>query len=715
METESTLRLPDWQAIVAAFAGVDAEQAWKTGLGQLAKLGLRESAAGDRVCCTVEAEHVQARFCLEHEWDEVSLGLVQQLLAQALHRREQARALARLEERVQMLSNASFEGILFHADGHVIDANHRIAELLACDYDEVFEPGRNVIAPEDLPTVQRHMMAGYEGTYVVSALRKDGTRFRAELQSKQGRLGERPVRVIAVRDVTERERVERLLRESESRFRELVDAAFDLTVLSQQGIIVDVSGPLLVKLGYLPSDMIGRSVLDFVAPSTLARTREVLRQERHRAMRDGIVAANGLTVPVEVVAVTSTLDGKPTRVSGLRDLSEAEAREQERRKLQQQLERAQRLDSLGVLAGGIAHDFNNLLVGIIGNADFLLENCRDPESRADIEAILASGTQAANLTARMLAYAGRRNELGERRPIELAQLAQQLQVMLSATLSKKAQLEIDVADDCIVLGEPTPLSQVLMNLLTNASDALGGEPGWIRMHGRVLTQVGPEWDDALGATISPGRWVLLVVEDNGEGMDEETLGRAFEPFFTTKEDGHGLGLAACLGIIKSLGGALRLESAPGRGSRFSLLLPATREQSAQPESSEPDPPAPCRVLLVDDESVVRAQMRRVLELRGFSVVEAGDGSSALSLLALEPFDLVMLDLTMPDMDGAAVANEIRERGHALPIVMTSGYFAGDVERRLAPGTFQAVLHKPYIVAELMEAIARARRSSTKTA
>ncbi len=710
MDALRKLEVADCESLVDAFCGADAQQAWDNGMAALANLGIVPATQNEPAWHEVVVGENRVALSSNRDWDASSGHFIQKLVTQALHRLEEARTSQRLEERLQMLSNASFEGILFHAEGTVIDANHRIAELLRCDYDEVFVDWtrRNVIAPEDVPTVQRNVMSGYEGTYVVTVIRKDGTKFRAELQSKQGRYGERPVRVIAVRDVTERERVEGLLRESEGRLRDLVDTAFDMTVFSRDGIVVDIGGPLIKRLGYEVDEMIGRPILDFVAPSRIPKTRKVLAQEKHGAIRNTVVARDGTPIPVEVVAVTSTLHGQPTRVSGLRDLSETVSREQERHRLQQQLERAQRLDSLGVLAGGVAHDFNNLLVGIIGNADLLLDGCEDPQSREELEAILAAGKQAASLTARLLAYAGRSNELAARRPIELGKLAGHLQVLLSASLSKKARLEIDVADDCVVMGDSTSLTQVLMNLLTNASDALAGEPGWIRIRGRLLTEIGAEWDDALGATITPGRWVLLQVHDSGKGMDEEALSRAFEPFYTTKEGGHGLGLAACIGIVRTLGGALRVESTLGEGSVFSLLLPATQEAAEQPAVSNASSPAPCRVLLADDEPVVRGQMRRVLELRGFAVVEAADGLSALSQLERDQFDLMVLDLTMPEMDGAEVATEVRKRGYDLPIVMTSGYFTADIEQRLDPAAFQAVLSKPYVVSELMEAIERAR-------
>jgi len=261
------------------------------------------------------------------------------------------------------------------------------------------------------------------------------------------------------------------------------------------------------------------------------------------------------------------------------------------------------------------------------------------------------------------------------------------------------------------MGDQVTLGQVVMNLLTNASDALGDRPGRITVHVRHVSEVDARWDHAQGATVGPGRWVLLEVEDTGVGMDEATRGRAFEPFFSTKERGHGLGLAACLGIVRAHGGALLVESALGRGSRFSVLLPASDAAAAVDEAPHArDAMRPCRVLVVDDESIVRGQMRRSLELRGYTVVEAADGRAALDALAApgDVVDVVILDMTMPDLDGAEVLLRLRAAGSRVPVVVSSGYLDVAVERRLPRGEFQGFLAKPYSATELVSAIERAR-------
>ena len=620
----------------------------------------------------------------------------------------------RLSDRAALLSSASFEGLLIHADGKVVEINDRLCEMHGYRRDELLGGDilRMCVAPEDVPGVLAHMRDGFQGEYLVTGIRKDGSRFRSEVLSKQGVLGGRSVRIGAIRDVTERERTNELLRESEARFRELTDAAFDITIFTRDGLILDVRGACERVLGYSAAELVGHKVFEFMAPSAVPAAQQMLSEKRLGFIDVTAVDAAGSLVPTLAVVVAGTLNGQPVRVAGVRDMRAVQRLESERRALEQQVQRAQRLDSLGVLAGGIAHDFNNLLAGVMGNAELMLERAATTEDREIAGAIITAAQRAAALTRQMLAYAGQRN-LGKREPVDLGQLAREMRTLLDATLSKKARLELSVEGTNVVMGDPVTLSQVIMNLLTNASDALGDSAGNITVRVKHVTEVDSRWDQAQGAMVGPGRWVLVEVEDTGTGMDEGTRGRVFEPFFSTKERGHGLGLAACLGIIRSHDGAVLVESELGRGSRFSILLPAhdgavTAAQASAPRAAT----TPCRVLVVDDEAIVRRQLRRSLELRGYTVTEAPDGRAALELLAEKPglADVVILDMTMPELDGAEVLHRLRDGGSRVPIVISSGYLDVAVERRLPRGQFQAFLAKPYGASELVTAIERARAS-----
>jgi len=703
--------------VLAALAVDDPNRGLEAALGLLADHGLVRRVAEEPAF--FEVEYRGRRLSLSSTRPELERGSLDPALCLALQlglkravEREQHDVLA---ERYEMLSAASFEGIVIHADGGVvIEANQRMAEIMAYDHAELLgrETILRCIAAEDVPIVLDRLRGGVEGAYLITGVRKDGSRFPAEILSKQGKLGDRPVRVVAVRDVTERERASTLLRESEARLRELAAVAFDYFAVSRDGLIVDIGGRVEETMGYRPEELIGQSLFEHIAPAERARTEQTVLGGLIFSYETAFVSAHGEIVPVQIQAVPSTFAGQPVRVAGIRDLRPTRRLEAERRRLEQQIERSQRLDSLGVLTGGIAHDFNNLLVGILGNADLLLMTLTVEDERESALAIRAAGERAADLTRQMLAYAGQR-EPGRKDPVDIGELLRELKQLLNATLSKKMELELSIDSGCSVLGDRATLAQVVMNLLTNASDALDGHSGKVQVSVTRVERPDTRWDDALGATIAPGAWVLLEVRDSGVGMDEATRDRVFEPFFTTKDSGHGLGLAACLGIVASHKGAILVESEVGRGSCFSVLLPAS-----DPWPNAVDHAAalaPCEVLVVDDEQLVRAHLRRALELRGYRVDEADCGAAGLARFKASPPDVIVLDFMMGDMTGVDVIRRIRETGSRVPIVLSSGYLDASVERDMDPSSFQAFLRKPYRTEELILAIEQARAARPSAA
>jgi PAS domain S-box-containing protein len=703
--------------VLAALAADDPRRALDAALELLAQHGLLRASQNEResagpVRC--ELEYRGRRLTLIATKPGVELGSLDAALRFALKlglmRAVEREEREQLSERYEMLSAASFEGIMINADGGVvIEANQRLAEMVGYERPEMLgsQTMLRCIAPEDLPMVQQRLRDGVEGAYLMTGVRKDGSRFRAEILSKQGELGQRPVRVVAVRDVTEREQTHSLLLESERRLRDLATAAFDFFSVNRDGLIIEMGGRVEETMGYRREQLIGKSLFDFIAPAVRAQTEKNVLEGRVFAYDTAFVSAAGEVVPVRIQAVPTTFDGQPARFAGIRDLRPAQQLEAERRRLEQQIERSQRLDSLGVLTGGIAHDFNNLLVGILGNADLLLMTLSSAEDRESALAIRAAGERAADLTRQMLAYAGQR-EPARNDPVDFGELLRELKQLLSATLSKKMDLELSVEPGCSVLGDRATLTQVVMNLLTNASDALDGQPGKVQVRVAHVTRPDARWDDALGATIAPGTWVLFEVKDTGVGMDAATRDRVFEPFFTTKDSGHGLGLAACLGIVSSHKGAILVESAPGKGSCFSVLLPASEPWHVEASARDAAVVEPCEVLVVDDEQLVRAHLRRALELRGYRVDEASSGEAGLARFAEKPPDVIVLDFMMGDMTGIEVIRRIRETGSRVPIVLSSGYLDASSERSLDPTSFQAFLRKPYRTEDLMLAIEQAR-------
>ena len=406
-------------------------------------------------------------------------------------------------------------------------------------------------------------------------------------------------------------------------------------------------------------------------------------------------------------------DGNPEFLLGaVVNITERKQAEEERRKLEARVQHAQKLESLGVLAGGIAHDFNNLLMAILGNADLTLrELSASSPARAGLGEIKKACVRAAELCKQMLAYSGKgRFDI---KPIDLSELVEEMTHMLEVSISKKAVLRYDFADHLpAVQADSTQMRQIVMNLITNASEAIGDKSGVISISTGIVDCDRAYLDKVhLAQELSEGLYVYLEVADTGCGMDEETRPKVFDPFYTTKFAGRGLGLAAVLGIVRGHNGAIKIYSEPRKGTTFKILLPVV-EESAQSEARGRQKGAEWRgsgaVLLVDDEDSVRATVGRMLKTAGFTVLTAADGREALPLF-LEHQDsivCVVLDLSMPDMDGEETFRELRRIDAAVRVILSSGYNEQDVVQRFAGKGLAGFIQKPYVYDDLVAVIRR---------
>ncbi len=362
--------------------------------------------------------------------------------------------------------------------------------------------------------------------------------------------------------------------------------------------------------------------------------------------------------------------------------------EREKRQMEEQLWESQKMESLGVLAGGVAHDFNNLLCGIMGNASLAREtvpqNSPAGECLRDIERV---SERATALCRQMLAYAGGRQSMAEE--FDLNDLVSQKPELLKTSVSREARLIAELSERALVAtGDRSQIGQVIVNLVINASDALGGLPGEIRLT-TSLVEVGLEFfkDTILQRDLPPGLYNCLCVTDSGTGMDRPTRERIFEPFFTTKFVGRGMGLPAALGIVRSHGGAMKVVSEPGKGSTFSVYLPysGVAEAPASEERCDDEEWSDHGLVLVeDDEEPVRNAAARFLRHLGLSVIEAMDGTEGYERFMSNRGQLraVVMDLTMPGLDGASLCAAIRQIDPEVPILLMSGYNRSSVMQRV---------------------------------
>ncbi|MCA9552266.1 MAG: response regulator [Myxococcales bacterium] len=379
-------------------------------------------------------------------------------------------------------------------------------------------------------------------------------------------------------------------------------------------------------------------------------------------------------------------DGRPLRAAGTQlDISKLRAAELAQQRLTAQVQQVQKLESLGVLAGGIAHDFNNLLVAILGYAELCRDDAPPGSELAENAAeICTAATRAAELTNQMLAYSGRGHFVVE--PLDLSEVVAEMGRLLSVSIPKKVSLRYDLAARLpAVSADVAQVRQVVMNLVTNAADAIGDQPGEVRVRTGTMEADAKMLRSAyLDTDLEAGTYVCLEVSDDGCGMDAATQERIFDPFFTTKATGRGLGMAAVLGIVRGHGASIHVESEVGRGTTFHLLFPAASVKAQVEGCGPPTPDLPkrqARILVVDDEPAVRHLLKRALERFGWVAEEAEDGPTALAIYEARPgsFDLVILDLTMPLMDGREVFRRLVAINPRVKVLLSSGFSAEETE------------------------------------
>ncbi len=508
----------------------------------------------------------------------------------------------------------------------------------------------------------------------------------------------------------ERKRAERALRESEERYRALVNLSPDGIWVHRHGELLFANEAAAALFGAKsPEDLIGKQTLDFVAPDMRDIVRERIRrgmQERVPAplMEEKFLRLDGTEFYADVLAVPIKWGGEPAVQVIIRDSTP-------RREMEERLLQAQKMEVVGRLAGGVAHDFNNILTAINGYATFALDALHpgDPV-RADVEQIVASAERAANLTRQLLAFS--RRQIIEQRVVSLNDLVLNLDKMLRRLIGEDIELVVIPGEDLApVKADPGQIEQVIVNLAVNARDAMPGG-------GKLIIETANVSLDAEYAQRHPGAqvgdYVLLAVTDTGVGMTDEVKAHLFEPFFTTKEPGKGtgLGLATVYGIVKQHGGNIYAYSELGKGTTFKIYLPAVEAEAERlPRRDEEGyvPRGTETVLVVEDEANVRAIVTRTLTEQGYTVLEAADGYEALRLARdyEGEIHLLLTDVVMPQMGGKELSERFAAIRPGVKTLFMSGYTDNAIVHRgiLEPGV--AFLQKPFTAAALARRVRQA--------
>ncbi len=514
--------------------------------------------------------------------------------------------------------------------------------------------------------------------------RKDGTSIPVEYAATPIKENEKMTgAVVTFRDITARRQAEEALKESEERYRLLVELSPDAIVLHSEGKIIFVNKVGARMIGMEKTeDLTGKPIMDYIHPDS----RHSVRERIQRMVTEGIilppddvrfVRVDGTILEAEVSSVPCIYQNKPAVLVAIRDLSE-------RKKLEAQLRHAQKMEAVGQLAGGIAHDFNNILTAIIGYGNFLrLKMDKDDPRNHTVDQILSSSDRAARLTYRLLAYS--RQQIIAPKPADFKEIIKSVERFLSRLIGEDIELVTSFADDVMtVMADSGQIDQVLINLVTNARDAM--PDGGRLVIETTRFEMTADFINAHGYG-EPGPYAMMSISDTGAGMDEASMKRIFEPFFTTKEvgKGTGLGLAIIYGIVKQHNGYITVESEKGTGTTFTLYLPLIRSAVAEAEPGERASfmEGTETVLLAEDDNEVRDLSKFVLEEFGYTVVEAVNGDEAIEqyMKHRETVKLVILDVIMPRKNGKEVYEKIRSVDPDRKVLFMSGYAADVIHQK----------------------------------
>ncbi|GAW67057.1 nucleotide cyclase [Geoanaerobacter pelophilus] len=504
------------------------------------------------------------------------------------------------------------------------------------------------------------------------------------------------------------------LKESRELYRKISEnSPAYITTFNPDGTLTYVNPALAHDLGKPQEELVGKSFFELLLPEYQGQVRKGLStlspQKPTQTMEQALKGPGDAVVWHEWThrAVFDEHGGITEFQAVGQNITERKKAAEERARLEQQMLHAQKMESLGVLAGGVAHDFNNILMAIIGNVDLSLMKIEEASPiTANLRNIEKAAMRAADLAKQMLAYSGKGRFVIEK--LDLNRLIEKLHPILEPSLPDNAVLTLKLHKPLpVVEADANQMRQILMNLFMNSLEALGESGGeiTIRTDDRELDRESLK-DLLLGEDMAEGRYVVLEVADTGCGMEKEVLDKVFDPFFTTKFTGRGLGLAAALGIARGHKGGIRITSEPGQGSVFQVLLPTSEppaQEASVPERIENGWSGAGKILLVDDEEVVRTIGSELLKELGFTTVLAESGAEAIETFkANRDLRAVILDLTMPGMDGEECFRELRRIDLEVKVIVSSGFSEQDVVQKFPGKELAGFIQKPYTLKALKE-------------
>ena len=577
------------------------------------------------------------------------------------------------------------------------------------------------VPPEFQPLLHQYMVSlDTSPTFIEGRfLRLDGSMVELEFSTTATMFNGEPAVQIVAQDITERKQVEMALRESEERYRRLVELA-PMAIVVYRNDIVLYANARAFELARVPSPdvMIGHSLLRYIHPNERAALMQ--RISIPITAQDSVIVSENQFVRYDGESLDAEMTISPIMYAGelayqviINDITARRQAEAQRLLMERRTLEAQRMESLGILAGGIAHDFNNLLMSMLGNANLaLLELSPQSPAHALVRHVEHAAQRAADLTHQMLAYAGRSVVVTQ--SLQINTLLTEMKQLLPSSTLKHAHIEMHLSAELpLIEADSNQLRQVVMNLLLNAVEAIGDQHGTIQLRSGVMWAEETLWRDArVATTFTPGNYVYFDVNDSGCGMDAATMASMFEPFFSTKFVGRGLGLAAVLGVIRAHRGSIVVQSALGAGTTIKVLLPlATNVTPPVSVQALAAPDQRKLVLIIDDEREVRHVTELIVKRLGYTTLVAKNGHEGIALFREHASAImgVLLDLTMPELSGEATWRALQAIDPTVRILLMSGYSETDINERFGKEGLVGFLAKPFMIEELRTKLAMLRQ------
>jgi PAS domain S-box-containing protein len=628
-------------------------------------------------------------------------------------RRQAQEALQQSEENYRVLFEENQDGVVVLVDGLIASVNQAAADIYGAKIKDVLgKTAIGFLVPEDQASAAvqyetvMHSADPVSG-YQVRVKRADGSEAWVEARGNMIQWGGQPALQVIVRDITQRRQAEEALRQSEENYRILFEQNQDGIIVLIDGKIVSANPAFARLYGAAVENVLGKPALDYIASgdrSVLAAQYENLvrgegrpQQRPYRAVR-----ADGTEAWFETRGKLIHWFGRPAVQVIIRDMTQ-------RLKLEEQLRNVQKLEAVGQLAGGIAHDFNNIMTGILCHVGLLKAAAKPGTEVHETATIIeAAARRAADLTGQLLGFARRGKHQDV--PVNVNAIVETIMRLVGGTLGPNIRVELNLpAQPLWTQGDPAQMEQVIMNLVVNARDAMA-DGGVMKLAARVIPVDEKGCAGHPGAL--PGDRVAVSVGDTGCGMSPEVRAHIFEPFFTTKPPGKGvgMGLAMVYGIIQNHGGWVEVESEVDRGSTLTVCLPAV-DGPAEPPADGPAPSAraAARILLVDDEEVVRSVVTRMLTQMGHKVVAVANGAEAVEYYRAfgQHWDLVIIDMIMPDLSGRECLRALKDLNPNVRAILCTGGGADQATREALGGGDVGFIQKPYQLEQLADAITKA--------